>query len=104
MVKDLNGLKDVAYWRGQISSAKNEQKNFDTDAKKANEVYSSTRYYNIFYSNVEVLTANLLANTPKPDVQRRFLKKVESDELKYNTFLEVAKISEGDSWSICRLP
>jgi len=84
-----------AYWKKQISSAKDEHKQFFQEAKACNDAYSKERSYNIFYSNTQVLNANLLANTPKPDIQRRFLKKTESDKLKYNTYLEVSKIAEG---------
>ena len=87
--------KDVRFWRSQISSAKDEQSSFNSSAKDANKIYSKSMSYNIFFSNVNVLTANLFTNLPKPDIQRRFLKKTEDDKLKYNTFLEVAKVTEG---------
>ncbi len=87
--------KDAKYWQGQISSAKSDNKTFLSDAKDCIEAYQKEKSYNIFYSNVNVLEANLLSNSPKPDIQRRFLKKLESQKLKYNTYLEVAKVSEG---------
>jgi len=87
--------KDAKFWRDQINSAKSEHKSYFDDAKNANEAYSAEKDYNIFYSNVNVLSAALMNNKPKPDIQRRFLKKSEKDKLRYNTYLEVAKIAEG---------
>lgn len=84
-----------AHWKKQIRAAKDEHKVYFDQAKKCNESYSKSKSYNIFYSNTQVITSNLLTNQPKPDIQRRFLKKAESDKLKYNTYLEVAKVAEG---------
>ena len=87
--------KDTRFWRSQIQLAKGENEKFFRAAKKANKAYSEKLSYNIFYSNVNTLDANLLNNFPKPDIQRRFLKKTEDNKLQYNTFLQVAKTAEG---------
>ena len=87
--------KDCKYWRNQISSAQGESKSYFNKAKKANEVYSADLDYNIFYSNVLTLEANLMPNMPKPDIQRRFLKKTESDNRHYNSFIVYCSISIG---------
>lgn len=92
---DGNTERNGIFWKTQIRASKEEHKKFFQEAKNCNEAYSKERSYNIFYSNTQVLTANLLPNMPKPDIQRRFLKKTESEKLKYNTYLEVAKVSEG---------
>ena len=86
--------KDARYWQGQISSAKSENKTFISDAESCDKAYSEEKSYNIFYSNTNILTSNLLINSPKPDIQRRFIKKTENEKLKYNTYLNIAKISE----------
>ena len=87
--------KDSRFWRSQIQLAKGENKAYWSAAKKANKAYSKRMSYNIFYSNVNTLSANLLSNFPKPDIQRRFLKKTEDNKLMYNTYLQVAKVAEG---------
>jgi hypothetical protein len=85
--------KGFEYWVGQIQAAKDDHKVFFEDAKKCNEAYCKERSYNIFYSNVNVLEANLLTNDPMPDIQRRFLKRLENDKLKSAAYSEVAKIA-----------
>lgn len=88
-------MKDAFYWKGQIANFKSENKNFFSQAKKCEEAYCDSKSYNIFYSNVQLLKAYLLTNDPKPEVERRFLKKVASDKLQYNTYLELANVLEG---------
>lgn len=88
-------MKDAFYWKGQIANFKSDNKNFFSQAKKCEEAYCDSKSYNIFYSNVQLLKAYLLTNDPKPEVERRFLKKVASDKLQYNTYLELANVLEG---------
>ena len=87
--------KDAFYWKGQIEKYKADNKNFFDTARKCEDAYCSGKSYNIFYSNVQLLKAYLLTNNPKPEVERRFLKKLASDKLQYNTYLEIANILEG---------
>lgn len=88
-------MKDAFYWKGQIANFKSDNKDYFSKAKKCEEAYCDTKSYNIFYSNVQLLKAYLLTNDPKPEVERRFLKKVASDKLQYNTCLELANVLEG---------
>lgn len=86
--------QDARYWQEQINKAKDDNKTYFEQADKCQEAYCKGGNYNIFYSNVQTLKAYLLTNTPKPDVERRFIKKAALDKLQYNTFLEVAKVVE----------
>lgn len=88
-------MKDAFYWKRQIANFKSDNKTFFEQAKKCLSAYCDTKSYNIFYSNVQLLKAYLLTNDPKPEVERRFLKKVASDKLQYNTALELANVLEG---------
>lgn len=88
-------MGDAFYWKKQIESFKSDNKTFFSQAKKCEEAYCEGKSYNIFYSNVQLLKAYLLTNNPKPEVERRFLKKTASDKLQYNTALELANILEG---------
>lgn len=84
---------DFLYWKQQIETAKSNLKNYFKDAETCEKAYHNTDMnYNIFYSNVEILNANLCISNPKPDIQRRFLKRLEKDKLKSNTYAMVAKI------------
>lgn len=88
--------KDFTYWKGQIDSAKEAFKKYFNDAETCQKEYTAKdRNYNIFYSNVQTLDANLGINNPKPDIQRRFLKRIDSNPLKSNTYAEVARILSG---------
>mgnify|MGYP003294301608 CR=1 FL=1 len=87
--------KDAFYWKGQIANFKSDNKTYFAQAKKCEEAYCDTKSYNIFYSNVQLLKAYLLTNDPKPEVERRFLKKIVNNKLQYNTYLELANILEG---------
>lgn len=87
---------DFLYWKQQIETAKSNLKNYFKDAETCEKAYHNTDMnYNIFYSNVEILNANLCISNPKPDIQRRFLKRLEKDKLKSNTYAMVAKILNG---------
>lgn len=88
-------MKDAFYWKGQISNFKSDNKTYFEQAKKCLEAYCDTKSYNIFYSNIQLLKSYLLTNDPKPEVERRFLKKLSSDKLQYNTSLELANVLEG---------
>lgn len=88
-------MGDAFYWKKQIDSFKSDNKNYFSQAKKCEEAYCDSKSYNIFYSNIQLLKAYLLTNNPKPEVERRFLKKTTSDKLQYNTALEMANILEG---------
>lgn len=85
---------DAFYWKRQINNFKSDNKTYFNQAKKCEEAYCDTKSYNIFYSNVQLLKAYLLTNNPKPEVERRFLKKVATDKLQYNTALELSNILE----------
>lgn len=88
--------KDFQYWKKQIDSAKDACKKYFKNAEDCEKDYSATdKNYNIFYSNVQTLDSNLCLNDPKPDIQRRFLKRLDSDKLKSNTYAEVARILSG---------
>lgn len=87
--------RDAFYWKNQIEKFKGDNKDYFTKAGKCDEAYSSCKSYNIFYSNIQLLKAYLLTNNPKPEVERRFLKKIASDKLQYNTYVELANILEG---------
>ena len=87
--------RDAFYWKGQITKFKADNKEFFERAKKCEEAYCSGKSYNIFYSNIQLLKAYLLTNNPKPEVERRFLKKIVNDKLQYNTYVELANILEG---------
>ena len=88
--------KDFQYWKKQISSAKDAFNKYTKDAGDCEKDYSATdKNYNIFYSNVQTLDSNLCLNNPKPDIQRRFLKRLDSDKLKSNTYAEVARVLSG---------
>ena len=88
--------KDYTYWKGQIDSAKQAFKKYFHDAETCQDEYTAKeKNYNIFYSNVQTLDANLCINNPKPDIQRRFLKKIDGDLLRSNTYAEVARILSG---------
>ena len=87
---------DFQYWKDQICEAKTALKSFFSKAKDCEEQYYSTeKNYNILYPNAEVLVANLCNNSPKPDIQRRFLKRVEQDKARSNLYAEVAKVVSG---------
>ena len=88
--------KDFTYWKQQIESAKDAFKKYFNDAEDCQKEYSAEdKNYNIFYSNVQTLDANLGINNPKPDIQRRFLKRIDGDPLKSNTYAEVARVLSG---------
>lgn len=88
--------KDFTYWKQQIESAKDAFKKYFTNAEDCEKEYSAEdKNYNIFYSNVQTLDANLGINNPKPDIQRRFLKRIDGDPLKSNTYAEVSRILSG---------
>lgn len=87
---------DFAYWKQQIETAKSNLKNYFKQAEDCEKAYHNTELnYNIFYSNVEILTANLCIANPKPDIQRRFLKRLEKNKLRSNTYADVAKVLNG---------
>ena len=88
-------MADAFYWKKQIDSFKSDNKQYFSQAKKCEEAYCEGKSYNIFYSNIQLLKAYLLTNNPKPEVERRFLKKTAADKLQYNTALELANILEG---------
>lgn len=86
-------MKDFLYWKSQISSAKEANKSFFSDAREAERLYcDDTLNYNLFYSNVQILDSHLCLNNPKPDIQKRFSKFLESDKSRSNLYSEVAKI------------
>lgn len=88
--------KDFQYWKQQIESAKEAFQKYFTDASDCEKEYTAQgKNYNIFYSNVQTLDSNLCLNNPKPDIQRRFLKRIDSDKLKSNTYAEVARVLSG---------
>lgn len=87
---------DFAYWKQQIETAKSNLKSYFRDVETCEKAYHNTDLnYNVFYSNVEILKANLCIANPKPDIQRRFLKRLEKDKLKSNTYADVAKVLNG---------
>lgn len=87
---------DFIYWKHQIEAAKSNLKSYIKDAEDCYKAYHNKEMnYNIFYSNVEILTSNLCIANPKPDIQRRFLKRLEKDKLRSNTYAEVAKVLNG---------
>lgn len=87
---------DFAYWKQQIETAKSNLKNYFKEAEDCEKAYHNIDMnYNVFYSNVEILNANLCISNPKPDIQRRFLKRLEKDKLKSNTYAIVAKVLNG---------
>lgn len=87
---------DFAYWKQQIETAKSNLKTYFSQAKECEEAYHNIDLnYNIFYSNTEILASNLCISTPKADIQRRFLKKLEKDRIKSNIYAEVAKVLGG---------
>lgn len=87
--------RDAFFWKSQIEKYKADNKNFFESAKQCEGAYCSGKSYNIFYSNVQLLKAYLLTNNPKPEVERRFIKKIANNKLQYNTYLEIANILEG---------
>lgn len=88
--------KDFQYWKQQIESSKSAFNKYFSDAEDCQKEYTAQgRNYNIFYSNVQTLDSNLNLNNPRPDIQRRFLKKIDSDKLKSNTYAEVARVLSG---------
>jgi len=85
--------KDYQYWKQQIESAKSSFETYFKNAETCEKEYSAKdKNYNIFYSNVQTLDANLCLANPKPDIQRRFLKQMEAQKIKSNAYAEVAKI------------
>ena len=87
---------DFAYWKQQIETAKSNLRNYFKEAEDCEKAYHNIDMnYNIFYSNVEILNANLCIANPKPDIQRRFLKKLEKNKLRSNTYADVAKVLNG---------
>ncbi len=70
----------VSNWLNALSYATNEEASWRNKAKKVIETYRNDRgrwhskspQYNILWSNIEVLKPALYAETPKPDVRRRF--------------------------------
>ena len=87
---------DFAYWKQQIETAKSNLKNYFKQAEDCEKAYHNTDLnYNIFYSNVEILTSHLCLANPKPDIQRRFLKRLEKNKLRSNTYADVAKVLNG---------
>lgn len=86
--------RDAFYWKRQIENFKSENREYFSQAGKCLEAYCDKKSYNIFYSNIQLLKAYLLTNSPKPEVERRFLKKVANNKLQYNTYLELANILE----------
>lgn len=89
-------MMDFNYWKNQISNSKEAHKSFFKDAETCDKEYTDDKKnYNIFFSNVSILDANLRLNNPKPDIQRRFLKRIEADKKKSNLYGEVARILSG---------
>lgn len=86
--------QDAKFWQNQISKAKDDCTDFFSQARKCEKLYTENKNYNIFYSNIQTLKASLLVNNPKPDVERRFIKKASGNSKDFNLFLEVAKITE----------
>ena len=87
---------DFFYWKDQIYQAKDALKKYFNDAEHCEKVYSDeSKNYNILFSNISVLDANLRLNNPKPDIQRRFLQRIESNKKKATLYAEVARILEG---------
>lgn len=87
---------DFHYWKTQIETAKSNLGKYYNQVEKCDEAYHNTDLnYNIFYSNTEILSANLCISNPKPDIQRRFLKRLEKNKLKSNTYATVARILGG---------
>lgn len=86
---------DFLYWKKQILSAKDASKDYRSKGKEALELYSKTDLnYNLFYSNVQILDSHLCLNNPKPDIQKRFIKRIESDKKRSNLYSEVARIAQ----------
>jgi hypothetical protein len=84
---------DFLYWKKQILSAKDASKDYLSKGKEALELYSKTDLnYNLFYSNVQILDSHLCLNNPKPDIQKRFIKRIESDKKRSNLYSEVSRI------------
>ena len=87
---------DFLYWKQQIETAKSNIKNYLKDTETCEKAYHNTDMnYNVFYSNVEILNANLCISNPKPDIQRRCLKRLEKNKLRSNTYADVAKVLNG---------
>lgn len=79
---DLSPQKKASFWQVQLALAEQHEQDYVRDGKaviarykkekKAAAVRNAQRRFNILYSNVETLKANLYGRTAKPDVRRRF--------------------------------
>lgn len=86
---------DYEFWKQQISSAKQEHKNWIDDCNKLESKYTDKkRPINLFYSNVQILSAALLNNEPKPEVTRRFFNAITADKQKSDLYTTVARIAQ----------
>jgi hypothetical protein len=70
----------VKLWLDQIERSGSDEKEWRTDAEKAEGVYQSkegsrNREFNIFHANIETIVPALYNSTPIPDVRRRFADK-----------------------------
>jgi hypothetical protein len=64
------------------------------------DYYNSNKYdnygvrYNILYSNVELYKSVLFSNFPKPEIKRRFAKKVDNNPVRQKLYRRVSEIIE----------
>lgn len=83
------------FWVKQISSAKDEHKQWLNQCKKLESQFVDQEVsVNLFYSNVQILSAALLNNEPKPEVTRRFFNALTTDKKKSDLYTTTARIAQ----------
>lgn len=73
-------LKDLGQkWNERILAAKTREKDFNTSAEHAENIYlgkvegsTAKQYFNVLHSNVETIVPATYNSTPAPDIRRRF--------------------------------
>ena len=66
----------VAFWLAELEAAKKREQDYREDGEAILKLYEAEKearpYFNILYSNTEVLMPSLYSNVPRPVVSRRF--------------------------------
>lgn len=87
--------QDFDFWTKQINAAKEEHHDWFDQCKKLEDKFIDKEVpINLFYSNVQILSAALLNNEPKPEVTRRFFNATTADKKKSDLYTTTARIAQ----------
>lgn len=87
--------QNYEFWAKQISSAKEEHSEWIRQCEKLEDKFVDQEIsVNLFYSNVQILSAALLNNEPKPEVTRRFFNALATDKKKSDLYTTTARIAQ----------